>query len=38
MEYIGFVFGIFGLMAYLEISGLKKKNNIDGRRSRKGTK
>lgn len=25
MEYIGFVFGIFGLMAYLEISGLKKR-------------
>ena len=23
MEYIGFVFGIFGLMAYLEISSLK---------------
>lgn len=25
MEYIGFVFGVFGLMAYLEISGLKKR-------------
>ncbi|MCR4632604.1 MAG: hypothetical protein K5648_00585 [Erysipelotrichaceae bacterium] len=25
MEYIGFVFGIFGLMAYMEISGLKKR-------------
>ena len=25
MEYIAFVFGIFGLMAYLEISSLKKK-------------
>ena len=25
MEYIGFVFGLFGLMAYLELSGLKKR-------------
>ena len=25
MEYIGFVFGIFGLMAYLEVSSLKKR-------------
>ena len=25
MEYIGFVFGIFGLMAYLQISPLKKR-------------
>ncbi len=25
MEYIGFIFGIFGLMAYLEVSSLKGK-------------
>lgn len=25
MEYIGFVFGIFGLLAYVELSSLKKK-------------
>ncbi|MBR3358557.1 MAG: hypothetical protein IKG46_12140 [Solobacterium sp.] len=25
MEYMGFVFGIFGLMAYLQISALKKR-------------
>ncbi|MDO4414026.1 MAG: hypothetical protein Q4C20_03005 [Erysipelotrichaceae bacterium] len=25
MEYIGFVFGIFGLLAYLEVSSLKKR-------------
>ena len=25
MEYIGFVFGIFGLMAYLQVSGLKNR-------------
>ena len=25
MEYIGFVFGIFGLIAYVELSSLKKK-------------
>ena len=25
MEYIGFVFGIFGLMAYLELSSLKSR-------------
>lgn len=25
MEYLGFIFGIFGLMAYLEISTLKKR-------------
>ncbi len=28
MEYIGFIFGIFGLVAYLEISSLKGR--IDG--------
>ena len=27
MEYIGFVFGIFGLLAYMELSSLKKKVN-----------
>jgi hypothetical protein len=25
MEYIGFVFGIFGLLAYLQVSGMKKR-------------
>ena len=25
MEYMGFVFGIFGLMAYLQVSALKKR-------------
>ena len=27
MEYVGFVFGIFGLLAYLQLSSLKKKVN-----------
>ena len=25
MEYVGFIFGIFGLMAYLELNSLKKR-------------
>ena len=27
MEYVGFVFGIFGLLAYIELSSLKKRVN-----------
>ena len=27
MEYVGFVFGIFGLLAYVQLSSLKKKVN-----------
>lgn len=27
MQYIGFIFGIFGLLAYLELSSLKKRIN-----------
>ena len=25
MEYLGFIFGIFGFMAYLQLSSLKKR-------------
>lgn len=27
MEYVGFIFGIFGFLAYFELSGLKKRVN-----------
>ncbi len=28
MEYVGFIFGIFGLMAYLQVSSLKRRVDL----------
>ena len=28
MEYLGFIFGVFGLMAYLQVSSLKRRLDL----------